>query len=204
MEAWSLPNSYLHGADITVATHGVEVAATSIRVEDLFIAGIGDSYAAGDGNPDVPVQLDDRRSRPAAPPRSRRRAARRARLRMRRAAQRPGGAGALPADRRRPRQAARSRRASPCREAGSSPLRAGLAMPALARRREADRRQQLDAERGNEQLEAFTFGGSASAACVASAVRMTSVVLSAPVPGLPELLEFQQFSVHSHTLPCTL
>ncbi len=37
------------------------MARTYALVEDLFIVGIGDSFASGEGNPDVPVQFDDAR-----------------------------------------------------------------------------------------------------------------------------------------------
>ena len=34
-------------------------ARTEVEVRDLLIAGLGDSIAAGEGNPDRPIQLSD-------------------------------------------------------------------------------------------------------------------------------------------------
>lgn len=44
---------------ITRADGSVDNATTEIRVRDLLIAGLGDSIAAGEGNPDRPVKLAD-------------------------------------------------------------------------------------------------------------------------------------------------
>lgn len=54
--------AYPSGADISVEVGGVKVAETFVRVVDLLIVGIGDSFAAGDGNPDVPVRFSRERS----------------------------------------------------------------------------------------------------------------------------------------------
>ena len=53
---------YPEGAAVEVQIGSRRVAATSIEVTDLFIIGIGDSFAAGDGNPDVPVEFSRGRS----------------------------------------------------------------------------------------------------------------------------------------------
>jgi hypothetical protein len=53
---------YPNGADVVVSESGRERARTRIKVRDLFIVGMGDSYASGDGNPDRPVRFDDRKS----------------------------------------------------------------------------------------------------------------------------------------------
>ncbi len=45
--------------DIAAPGDAVRRAATQIQVRDLLIAGIGDSIASGDGNPDRPVTLSD-------------------------------------------------------------------------------------------------------------------------------------------------
>ena len=44
---------------ITRPDNSVESASTEIRVRDLLIAGLGDSVAAGEGNPDRPIALAD-------------------------------------------------------------------------------------------------------------------------------------------------
>ena len=44
---------------ITRPDNSVESASTEIQVRDLLIAGLGDSVAAGEGNPDRPVALAD-------------------------------------------------------------------------------------------------------------------------------------------------
>ncbi|MCZ7658289.1 MAG: hypothetical protein M5U07_10725 [Xanthobacteraceae bacterium] len=45
--------------DVTGSDGETVRAATEIAVRDLLIAGLGDSIAAGEGNPDKPVALDD-------------------------------------------------------------------------------------------------------------------------------------------------
>lgn len=44
---------------ITRADNSVDSVSAEIQVRDLLIAGMGDSVAAGEGNPDVPVELAD-------------------------------------------------------------------------------------------------------------------------------------------------
>ncbi len=53
---------YPGGAWIKVEIGGRQVAETMARVNDLLIVGMGDSFAAGEGNPDVPVRLSPTRS----------------------------------------------------------------------------------------------------------------------------------------------
>ncbi len=53
---------YPNGAQITVEIGGREVAATAATVTDLFIVGMGDSFASGEGNPDLPVRLSRERT----------------------------------------------------------------------------------------------------------------------------------------------
>lgn len=53
---------YPLGARVVVARNGREFASTTIVVRDLFIVGMGDSYASGDGNPDRPVRFNDHQS----------------------------------------------------------------------------------------------------------------------------------------------
>jgi hypothetical protein len=48
---------YPDGAWITVEIGGRQVAELAARVTDLFIVGMGDSFASGEGNPDVPVRF---------------------------------------------------------------------------------------------------------------------------------------------------
>ncbi len=47
------------GARITVRASGGKAANTRVRVRDVFIVGLGDSYASGEGNPDRPVRWRD-------------------------------------------------------------------------------------------------------------------------------------------------
>jgi hypothetical protein len=54
--------AYPSGAEISVEVGGLRVAETDVRVVDLLIVGLGDSFAAGDGNPDVPVRFSRERS----------------------------------------------------------------------------------------------------------------------------------------------
>src|SRR5262249_48826777 len=47
-------------ATVDVASsEGAQRAATEIAVRDIFIAGLGDSIASGEGNPDRPIALSD-------------------------------------------------------------------------------------------------------------------------------------------------
>ncbi len=46
-----------HGGLVSVAVNGTERAREKIKVRDVFIVGIGDSFASGEGNPDDPVQF---------------------------------------------------------------------------------------------------------------------------------------------------
>lgn len=48
---------YPSGAELSVVSSGQQIANELIKVRDIFIAGIGDSFASGEGNPDVPVRF---------------------------------------------------------------------------------------------------------------------------------------------------
>lgn len=48
---------YPDGATVSVEVGGREVATTEVKVRDLLIVGMGDSFASGEGNPDVPVRF---------------------------------------------------------------------------------------------------------------------------------------------------
>jgi hypothetical protein len=61
-QAVRLTIPYPSGAVVTVSIGGAEIAAQSIKVEDLLIVGIGDSFGSGEGNPDFPVRFDRERS----------------------------------------------------------------------------------------------------------------------------------------------
>lgn len=51
---------YPAGALVTVTAEGTEAAPPAdIKVRDVLIVGMGDSFAAGEGNPDFPVRFDD-------------------------------------------------------------------------------------------------------------------------------------------------
>ena len=53
---------YPAGAHVRVSANGVLVAETIIKVEDLLIVAIGDSFASGEGNPDQPAEFSHERS----------------------------------------------------------------------------------------------------------------------------------------------
>ncbi len=53
---------YPQGARLAVATDEGKRFIQTIKVEDVFIVGIGDSFGSGDGNPDVPVRFSSERS----------------------------------------------------------------------------------------------------------------------------------------------
>jgi hypothetical protein len=53
---------YPIGAWIAVEIGGAQVAETGARITDLFIVGLGDSFASGEGNPDLPVRLSSGRT----------------------------------------------------------------------------------------------------------------------------------------------
>ncbi len=52
---------YPDGGEVAVEIGGVEIAKTDIRVRDLLIAGMGDSFGSGEGNPDIPVRFSRER-----------------------------------------------------------------------------------------------------------------------------------------------
>jgi hypothetical protein len=53
---------YPGGARVTVEVGGLEVAAADVSVTDLLVVGMGDSFAAGEGNPDLPVRFSRERT----------------------------------------------------------------------------------------------------------------------------------------------
>ena len=53
---------YPAGARVTVEVGGRPIASDDMQVADLLIVGIGDSFASGEGNPDVPVRFSRERS----------------------------------------------------------------------------------------------------------------------------------------------
>ena len=53
---------YPGGMTVSVEIGGLEVARSDIRVRDLLIAGLGDSFGSGEGNPDIPVRFSRERS----------------------------------------------------------------------------------------------------------------------------------------------
>jgi hypothetical protein len=53
---------YPDGAMITVEVGGEEVARVDIKVRDLLVAGVGDSFGSGEGNPDIPVRFSRERA----------------------------------------------------------------------------------------------------------------------------------------------
>jgi hypothetical protein len=53
---------YPTGMTISVEIGGLEVAKADVKVRDILIAGMGDSFASGEGNPDVAVKFSRERS----------------------------------------------------------------------------------------------------------------------------------------------
>ncbi len=47
---------------VSVSVGGREISSTEIKVRDIFIVGMGDSFGSGEGNPDVPVRFSHERS----------------------------------------------------------------------------------------------------------------------------------------------
>ncbi len=52
---------YPQGGEISVAAEGEQPITVPAKVRDLLIAAMGDSFASGEGNPDVPVEFDEQR-----------------------------------------------------------------------------------------------------------------------------------------------
>jgi lysophospholipase L1-like esterase len=50
---------YPTGADISVAVAGEQPITLKAKVRDLLIVGLGDSFASGEGNPDMPVEFSE-------------------------------------------------------------------------------------------------------------------------------------------------
>ena len=48
---------YPRGASVKVEIGGREVADADLKVRDILVAGMGDSFASGEGNPDIAVRL---------------------------------------------------------------------------------------------------------------------------------------------------
>jgi hypothetical protein len=53
---------YPGGMSVSVSVAGREIGATEIKVRDIFIVGMGDSFGSGEGNPDVPVRFSHERA----------------------------------------------------------------------------------------------------------------------------------------------
>jgi len=53
---------YPGGAQISVVSGSRELIKRKIKVRDVLIAGMGDSFASGEGNPDVPVRFSPERA----------------------------------------------------------------------------------------------------------------------------------------------
>ncbi len=60
-EPVTLSVPYPAGARVTVEIGGREIAATNAKVNDLLVVAMGDSFASGEGNPDVPVRFSRER-----------------------------------------------------------------------------------------------------------------------------------------------
>ena len=53
---------YPAGVEVAVRIGGLDVAKTEIKVRDILVAGLGDSFGSGEGNPDVPVRFSAERA----------------------------------------------------------------------------------------------------------------------------------------------
>ncbi|MGD9804668.1 MAG: hypothetical protein AB7E81_16975 [Hyphomicrobiaceae bacterium] len=53
---------YPDGAGVSVEIGGQTIARSDIRIEDVLVVGMGDSFGSGEGNPDVPVRFSRERS----------------------------------------------------------------------------------------------------------------------------------------------
>lgn len=53
---------YPTGAGVSVEIGSQTIARVDIRIEDVLIVGVGDSFASGEGNPDVPVRFSRERA----------------------------------------------------------------------------------------------------------------------------------------------
>ena len=70
-EPVTLSVPYPKGGSISVGVDGETPISIDIQVKDLLIVGLGDSFASGEGNPDVPVRFDaERRARNVYPRRA--------------------------------------------------------------------------------------------------------------------------------------
>ena len=58
----SMDVPYPNGGLIKVAVDGARKSQSQIKVKDVFIVGLGDSFASGEGNPDDPVKFTDDRA----------------------------------------------------------------------------------------------------------------------------------------------
>lgn len=61
-ESFTIDVPYPSGVTGSVTYSGGLTATAVIRVRDVFVVSIGDSFVSGDGNPDGAVRFDDRRS----------------------------------------------------------------------------------------------------------------------------------------------
>ncbi len=53
---------YPGGLDVEVEIGGRVIAQSKVQVRDVLVVGIGDSFASGEGNPDIPVRFSRERS----------------------------------------------------------------------------------------------------------------------------------------------
>lgn len=61
-ESVSFEVPYPGGGHLSLLRDGNIIATSEIRVTDLFVVGMGDSFASGEGNPDVPVRFASNRA----------------------------------------------------------------------------------------------------------------------------------------------
>ncbi len=61
-ETLTIDVPYPGAVGLKVEVGGREVAATDVKVRDVLVVGMGDSFASGEGNPDVPVRFSRERA----------------------------------------------------------------------------------------------------------------------------------------------
>ncbi len=67
-EPVALEIPYPAGAEVTLEIDGAKAAEETVVVQDLLIAGLGDSFGSGEGNPDLPVRFSRERTADYANP----------------------------------------------------------------------------------------------------------------------------------------
>jgi hypothetical protein len=61
-DAFEIEVPYPGSTGLSVEVGGRDVAETDVKVRDILVAGMGDSFASGEGNPDIPVRFSRERT----------------------------------------------------------------------------------------------------------------------------------------------